>query len=129
MVIQNKIFSFKIKRQAKDVFLSDLERTVAYYSSIFLSTGSFYLCHRKIKYIIKYSKWCVHTKNIKYVNYDIFISLPILIKFAPGCPFSIADKLHFVGLSLLLFKIYLNFIPSSFSINVSGSLGLPSKVF
>ena len=30
MVIQNKIFSFKIKRQAKNVFLSDVERTVIY---------------------------------------------------------------------------------------------------
>ena len=28
MVIQNKIFSFKIKRQAKNVFPSDVERTV-----------------------------------------------------------------------------------------------------
>ena len=29
MVNQNKIISFKIKRQVKDVFLSDVERTVA----------------------------------------------------------------------------------------------------
>ena len=28
MVIQNKIFPFKIKRQAKNVFPSDVERTV-----------------------------------------------------------------------------------------------------
>ena len=32
MVIQNKIFSFKIKRQAKNVFPSDVERTVVYSS-------------------------------------------------------------------------------------------------
>ena len=31
MVIQNKILSFKIKRQAKNVFLSDVERTVGKY--------------------------------------------------------------------------------------------------
>ena len=30
MVNENKIFSFKIKRQAKNVFLRDVERTVAY---------------------------------------------------------------------------------------------------
>ena len=30
MVNQNKIFSFKIKRQAKSVFPSDVERTVGY---------------------------------------------------------------------------------------------------
>ena len=30
MVYQNKIFSFKIKRQAKNVFLNDVERTVGY---------------------------------------------------------------------------------------------------
>ena len=29
MVIQNKIFPFKIKRQAKNVFPSDVERTVS----------------------------------------------------------------------------------------------------
>ena len=28
MVSQNKIFSFEIKRQAKSIFLSDVERTV-----------------------------------------------------------------------------------------------------
>ena len=28
MVIQNKLFPFKIKRQAKNVFPSDVERTV-----------------------------------------------------------------------------------------------------
>ena len=30
MVNQNKIFSFRIKRQAKNVFQSDVERTVMY---------------------------------------------------------------------------------------------------
>ena len=30
MVIQNKLFSFKIKRQAKNVFPSDVERTVVF---------------------------------------------------------------------------------------------------
>ena len=31
MVIQKKMFSFKIKRQAKTVFPSDVERTVVVY--------------------------------------------------------------------------------------------------
>ena len=31
MINQTKIFSFKIKRQAKHVFLNDVERTVAGY--------------------------------------------------------------------------------------------------
>ena len=34
MVNQNKIFSFKIKRQAENVFPSDVERTVEKYSRL-----------------------------------------------------------------------------------------------
>ena len=36
MVNQNKIFSFKIKRQAKNVFQRDVERTVVDVSEVFL---------------------------------------------------------------------------------------------
>ena len=34
MVIQNKIFSFKIKCQAKNIFPSDVERTVEFYMTV-----------------------------------------------------------------------------------------------
>ena len=41
MVNQNKTFSFKIKRQAKDVFPSDVERTVVRSSFTIFHTQKF----------------------------------------------------------------------------------------
>ena len=48
MVIQNKIFSSEIKRQAKNVFFSDVEKTVG--EMLLLSTYMYIICfHGEIK--------------------------------------------------------------------------------
>ena len=63
MVIQNKIFSFKIKRQAKNVFPSDVERTV----------DLFLLINDDILSTYCISRFCGTPWTFKYSNISCYL--------------------------------------------------------
>ena len=72
MVSQNKISSFKIKRQAKNVFPSDVERTVGYVAKLF--KGDNY----NLKVFFKglwYVCICIYFKVNTYISFTISVQI------------------------------------------------------